>query len=81
MFIFGEPDGDANGDEADRNRFGVLELEGVRTRVDSRPSIPAGAKFSHVPIITYYYTGVPSDFLSIFSYLFILVFLSVYEYT
>ena len=39
--------GDVNGDEADRNRFGVLT--GVRIRVDSLPSIPAGARFSHNP--------------------------------
>ena len=39
--------GDAKGDEADRNRFGVLT--GVRILVDSRPSIPAGARFSHNP--------------------------------
>ena len=39
--------GDANGDEADRNLFGVLT--GVRILVDSRPSIPAGARFSHNP--------------------------------
>ena len=39
--------GDANGDEADRNLFGVLT--GVRILVDSRPSMPAGARFSHNP--------------------------------
>ena len=39
--------GDAKGDEADRNLFGVLT--GVRILVDSRPSMPAGARFSHNP--------------------------------
>ena len=39
--------GDANGDEADRNLFGVLT--GVRILVDSRQSMPAGARFSHNP--------------------------------